>query len=151
MPRTTLRPGLPRAFEEPVDFPDIDGVRAVVAGLNRANALGHIGNAAAWRLEGLSDDDESETAVFLEPVQRQALIHAATADAAAFLRFFRLFAGRYHHAREEDVLFPALVATEVPGDKGPLKILLEAHQAMARVLDSMEAKAFQLTAVYGLP
>jgi hemerythrin-like domain-containing protein len=60
------------------------------------------------------------------------------ADAAAYLRFFRLFAGRFHHAREEDVLFPALVATEVPGDRGPLKILLDAHHAMARMLDAME-------------
>jgi integrase len=77
--RDRLRPGrLPRTINRLV--------RAVVAGLNRANALGHIGNAAAWRLEGLSDDDESETAVFLEPVQRDALIHAATPDAAAFVR-----------------------------------------------------------------
>src|SRR4051812_10555347 len=76
--RDRIRPGrLPRTVNRLV--------RAVVAGLNRANALGHIGNAAAWRLEGLSDDDESETAVFLEPSQRQALIHAATPDAAGFL------------------------------------------------------------------
>jgi hemerythrin-like domain-containing protein len=60
-------------------------------------------------------------------------------DAAAFLRFFRLYAGRFHHAREEEVLFPALVATEVPGDRGPLKVLLDAHQAMAQQLDAMDA------------
>lgn len=60
-------------------------------------------------------------------------------DGAAYLRFFRLYAGRYHHAREEEVLFPALAATEVPADRGPLKVLLDAHQAMARILDAMEA------------
>ena len=60
------------------------------------------------------------------------------ADTAAFLRFFRLWAGRWHHAREEDVLFPALVATEVPGDRGPLQILLDAHQSMARLLEAIE-------------
>ena len=60
-------------------------------------------------------------------------------DGKAFLRFFKLYAGRYHHAREEDVLFPALVATEVPGDRGPLKVLLDAHHAMARMLEAMEA------------
>jgi hypothetical protein len=38
-------------------------VRAVFAGLNRANRLGHIGNPAAWRFEALPGDDESETAV----------------------------------------------------------------------------------------
>ena len=61
------------------------------------------------------------------------------ADAAAFLRFFRLYAGDFHHAREEQVLFPALVATEVPGDRGPLKVLLDAHASMARMLDEMAA------------
>jgi hemerythrin-like domain-containing protein len=60
------------------------------------------------------------------------------ADAAAYLRFFRLWAGRFHHAREEDVLFPALAATEVPPDRGPLGILLDAHRSMARLLDAME-------------
>src|SRR6185437_14155888 len=49
-------------------------VRAVTAGLNRAHRLGHIGNPAAWRLETLPDDDESETAVFLSPAQRKGLI-----------------------------------------------------------------------------
>jgi hypothetical protein len=61
------------------------------------------------------------------------------ADAAGYLRFFRLYAGRFHHAREEDVLFPALVATDVPGDRGPLKVLLDAHRSMARVLDAMDS------------
>jgi hemerythrin-like domain-containing protein len=60
-------------------------------------------------------------------------------DCAAFLRFFRLYAGRFHHAREEDVLFPALVAAEVPSDRGPLKVLLDAHRAMAGMLDAMDA------------
>jgi len=60
-------------------------------------------------------------------------------ESAAYLRFFKLYAGRYHHAREEEVLFPALVATEVPGDRGPLKVLLDAHRAMARMLDRMDA------------
>ncbi|MGZ6142846.1 MAG: hemerythrin domain-containing protein [Myxococcales bacterium] len=72
------------------------------------------------------------------------------ADAAAFLRFFRLYAGRFHHAREEDVLFPALVATEVPGDRGPLKVLLDAHRAMALLLEAMEpAITAELAERYG--
>src|SRR3954468_18061471 len=63
----------------------------------------------------------------------------SAADGAAYLRFFRLFAGRFHHAREEDVLFPALIASDVPRDRGPLKILLDAHRSMARILDAMDA------------
>lgn len=61
-------------------------VRAVSAGLNRANRLGHIGNPAAWRFEALPDDDETETAVFLTPVQRMGLMQAASGEAAAFVR-----------------------------------------------------------------
>lgn len=69
-------------------------VRAVVAGLNRAHHLGHVGNAAAWRMQALSDDEESETAVFLTPQQRKGLIDAASANAAAFLRGLELSGAR---------------------------------------------------------
>ena len=69
-------------------------VRAVSAGLNRANRLGHIGNPAAWRFEALPDDEESETAVFLTPAQRSELIDAASPSAAAFLRGLELCGAR---------------------------------------------------------
>jgi integrase len=85
--RDRLRPGrLPRSVNRLV--------RAVSAGLNRAHRLGHIGNPAAWRLEQLPDDNESETAVFLAPAQRKALIAAASASAAAFLRGLELSGAR---------------------------------------------------------
>jgi hypothetical protein len=77
--RDRLRPGrLPRTVNRMV--------RAVTAGLNRAHRLGHIGNPAAWRLETLPDDAESETAVFLSPAQRKGLIASAAPAAAAFSR-----------------------------------------------------------------
>jgi integrase len=60
-------------------------VRALAAGLNRAHALGHVGNPAAWRMGALSDNDE-ETAVFLSPAQRKGLIDAASPEAATFFR-----------------------------------------------------------------
>src|SRR5450755_4077000 len=63
-------------------------VRSVVAGLNYAHAEhGHVGDATTWQLKPLADTtaDESETAVFLTPAQRKALISAATLFAAAFL------------------------------------------------------------------
>jgi hemerythrin-like domain-containing protein len=92
---------------------------------------------------GLLDELRSEH-VLIERVVGSLRTFAAegagdAADGAAFLRFFRLYAGRFHHAREEDVLFPALVATEVPADRGPLKVLLDAHRAMAAMLDAMES------------
>jgi integrase len=72
-------------------------VRSVVAGLNRASELGHVGNPAVWRIKPLSDgegDDESETAVFLTPEQRTALIAAASPFAALFLRGLELTGAR---------------------------------------------------------
>jgi integrase len=85
--RDRLRPGrLPRSVNRMV--------RAVTAGLNRAHRLGHIGNPAAWRLESLPDDDESQTAVFLSPAQRKGLIDSATPEAAAFLRGLELSGAR---------------------------------------------------------
>ena len=35
---------------------------------------------------------------------------APAADGRRFVRFFRLYAGQFHHAREEDTLFAALRA-----------------------------------------
>ncbi len=63
-------------------------VRAVVAGLNKANALGHVGNPAAWRIEPLADDvdDSGETAVLLTLEQRAALIVSVESNLADFLR-----------------------------------------------------------------
>lgn len=71
-------------------------VRAVAAGLNKANALGHIGNPAAWKLTALADDveDSGETAVFLDPAQRKGLIAAADPYAGAFLRGMELTGAR---------------------------------------------------------
>ena len=59
---------------------------------------------------------------------------ASVADAGGYLRFFRLYAGRYHHAREDDVLFPALVReTGVPDDRGPIAVLLGDHRGMEKL------------------
>ena len=70
-------------------------VRAVVAGLNRAVELGHVGNPAAWKLKPLADEeDEGETAIFLSQGQRAALIAAAEPAAAAFFRGLELTGAR---------------------------------------------------------
>ena len=71
-------------------------VRAVMAGLNRAHELGHVGNPAVWKLTPLSDDvdDEGDTAVFLTAEQRKALIEAASQSMAEFLRGLELTGAR---------------------------------------------------------
>jgi len=59
-------------------------------------------------------------------------------DGEGYLRFFRLFSGGYHHAREEDTLFPALEKRlELPPDSGPLFSILDQHHRMAAILDEM--------------
>jgi integrase len=63
-------------------------VRAVVAGLNRAHALGHVGKPEAWQLTRLADDreDDGDTAVFLDAAQRKAIVDASDPYLAEFLR-----------------------------------------------------------------
>jgi hemerythrin-like domain-containing protein len=61
-------------------------------------------------------------------------------DGFGYLRFFRVFADGYHHAREEAALFRALVdETGVPADRGPLRVLVGDHRAMAGILAELEA------------
>jgi hemerythrin-like domain-containing protein len=64
------------------------------------------------------------------------------ADGPRFLRFFRLYAGHFHHAREEDTLFVSLTRdAELPGDRGPIRVLLDDHARMAGLLDGIEPLA----------
>jgi hemerythrin-like domain-containing protein len=61
------------------------------------------------------------------------------ADGARFLTFFRLFAGDFHHDKEETVLFRALSEkAELPADHGPLAALAGEHRRMGGLLDAME-------------
>jgi len=71
-------------------------VRAVVAALNRAMELGYVANPAAWKLRALADDvdDSGETAVFLDPAQRKAIIATASPFAALFFRGLELTGAR---------------------------------------------------------
>lgn len=60
-------------------------------------------------------------------------------DGAAFRRFFRLWAGAWHHAREEETLFPALAAkTELSPVHGPIAAFVEQHREMSKVLDQLD-------------
>jgi len=71
-------------------------VRALVAGLNAAVELGHVGNPSAWRLKALTDDTEDATAVFLTVGQRKALIAAADPHTADFLKALEHTGARPH-------------------------------------------------------
>lgn len=61
---------------------------------------------------------------------------APLSDGTLFLHFFRTYAGKFHHEREEGILVPALVKeAQLPDSRGPIRVMLEDHHAMAAVLD----------------
>lgn len=60
-------------------------------------------------------------------------------DGSRFIRFFKRYAGDFHHAREEDTLFVALASeAELPADRGPIAVMLDDHRRMAGILDALE-------------
>ena len=42
--------------------------------------------------------------------------------------FFRVFAAKCHHGKEEDLLFPAMEIAGVPKERGPIGVMLAEHQ-----------------------
>jgi hemerythrin-like domain-containing protein len=63
------------------------------------------------------------------------------ADGARFMAFFRLYAGDFHHDKEEAVLFRALAEkAELPADRGPIPALTGQHRRMAGLLEALEGR-----------
>jgi hemerythrin-like domain-containing protein len=67
--------------------------------------------------------------------------------------FFRIFADRCHHGKEEDLLFPELEKSGIPRERGPIGVMLAEHnrgrayvQAMAEsVAKNKKGEAQALT------
>jgi len=58
------------------------------------------------------------------------------------LEFFRLFADRCHHGKEEDLLFPKLHEKGMPREMGPIGVMLHEHeQGRAFVREMAQAAA----------
>jgi hemerythrin-like domain-containing protein len=54
------------------------------------------------------------------------------------LEFFRVFADRCHHSKEEDCLFPLLEQKGLPRDAGPIGVMLHEHaqgRELIRIMD----------------
>lgn len=65
---------------------------------------------------------------------------APVAEGKQFMAFFRVYAGAFHHEREEVVLFPSLVRDAgLPADRGPIAVIVDDHHRMAAILDELEA------------
>jgi hypothetical protein len=61
-------------------------------------------------------------------------------DVEDFVHFFRVFVSGYHHEREEQTLFPALIErAEVPADRGPLPAIEADHQVAVALVDELES------------
>ena len=72
--------------------------------------------------------------------ERAAAGGVEPADVADFVRFFRVFVAGFHHQREEETLFPALVdRAEVPKDRGPLPAIAADHREAVLFVDALEA------------
>jgi hypothetical protein len=97
-------------------------VRAVIAALNQALDLGHVGNPAAWKLKALADDIEEsgETAVFLDSAQRKAVITAASPAAALFLRGLELTG-----ARPRSGLLKPIIRRRKSGHSGTIRCVAD--------------------------
>jgi hemerythrin-like domain-containing protein len=57
---------------------------------------------------------------------------------AGILEFLKVFVDRCHHGKEEELLFPALVAAGVPAD-GPIAVMLREHEMGRNYVKAMSA------------
>ena len=57
--------------------------------------------------------------------------------------FIRNYADRFHHAKEEDVLFTALVANGMPRENSPVAAMLLEHENGREFVRAMEAAAWR--------
>jgi hemerythrin-like domain-containing protein len=48
-------------------------------------------------------------------------------DLSRFVEFIRAFADRWHHGKEEDILFEAMVKAGIPREVGPIAVMLHEH------------------------
>jgi hemerythrin-like domain-containing protein len=60
---------------------------------------------------------------------------------SGLLEFFRLFADRCHHGKEENCLFPLLEEKGMPRDAGPVGVMLHEHDQGRALIGKMVAAA----------
>lgn len=72
-------------------------------------------------------------------VEARARGEGDPADGPHYVKFFRVYANHWHHAREEDILFRALAEkAELPAHRGPIAALTAQHGHMAQLLAELE-------------
>lgn len=58
-------------------------------------------------------------------------------DLARLVEWVRGYADAAHHAKEEDILFEAMARAGMPGDDGPVGMMLEQHEEGRRLVDAL--------------
>ena len=61
------------------------------------------------------------------------------------LEFFKVFADRCHHGKEEDLLFPLLETKGLPRSHGPIGVMLHEHEQGRELIRRMTAAADQFS------
>jgi len=60
------------------------------------------------------------------------------------LEFLKVFVDKCHHAKEEDILFPAMERAGVPGEGGPIGVMLAEHRMGRENIKGMSEAAARL-------
>ena len=67
-----------------------------------------------------------------------------TKDLKALIEFFEIYVDRYHHGKEEQVLFPALSRTRTAGIDSLINSLMEDHREARASMEQIESHAVTL-------
>jgi hemerythrin-like domain-containing protein len=67
-----------------------------------------------------------------------------TKDLEALIEFFEIYVDRYHHGKEEQVLFPALSRTRTAGIDSLINSLMEDHRKARTSMEQIESHAVTL-------
>ncbi len=61
-----------------------------------------------------------------------------THDAEKILEFFKIFADKCHHGKEENMLFPEMEKAGIPKEGGPIGVMLFEHTEGRKLIKGME-------------
>jgi hemerythrin-like domain-containing protein len=70
--------------------------------------------------------------------------HVDHGDIASMIDFIRNFADRCHHAKEENLLFPAMEKAGISRDRGPIGVMLAEHTAGRNFAKGMDRALQQM-------
>jgi len=60
-------------------------------------------------------------------------------DLKGMVDFFRTFADKCHHGKEEDILFPAMEDAGIPRGNGPIGVMLNEHEVGRKLIKGLDS------------